>query len=347
MVSPEPTEVHEESYRSLLSRYCVAGDPDLLPEAVLFAEECIANNVLPMDVREIHDRAVTGLLDSEDTDAFVAAHRLLLEVLFAYGVAFAERADRLLAEAAALARTEGAQTAEGEKLAILASISHELANPLTVVKVNVASIRKELEERGSWAGDLDQREADISYAVERMMALREELLAASRNESREMDIMPLPLTHCLRRVIRWATHAAAEKRIELTEEAEDSLPYVLADEIALQSILTNLLSNAIRYTATGGSITVRSKCEDSRVAVEVQDTGIGISEEDLTRIYERFFRAENAKEAVVFGVGVGLSLTRDAVTSMGGTIDVTSELGVGSTFRVTFPIAEEPETDDA
>ena len=138
------------------------------------------------------------------------------------------------------------------------------------------------------------------------------------------------------RVVRWGRLSASDK-VSITEDYSPDLPYVLADQGALQSILTNLLSNAIRYTPTGGSISVRARPDDSNVVVEVADTGIGISEDDQLRIYERFYRTEEAKSATTFGVGLGLAITRDLVSSLTGTIDVRSEVGVGSTFTVTLP----------
>jgi signal transduction histidine kinase len=269
-------------------------------------------------------------------------------VLFAYGAAYSAIADRLLADAdaAELARAEGAEIAEKSRLALLAGVSHELGNPLTIVKVNVASIRKFLEERGHWPEDLNQREADVTFAVERMMMLREELLAASRNEQRALDVVPQPLHHVIRRVVRWGRISAEEKAIHLTDDCAADLPYIMADEGALQSILTNLLSNAVRYTGNGGSIAVRAWHEHPNILIAFSDTGIGISEEDQLRIYERFFRTEEGKSAVVFGIGLGLAITRDLVSSMGGTITVESELGSGTTFTVALPAADLPADGD-
>lgn len=332
------------SYVSLLKRFCDSGDAGLLAEAASLSAAFMTAGSSPMDIKEIHDAATAEVFDRDEGPALVAAHRFLLEVLFAYGAAYSSRSDALLAEASEKARAEGAASAEEERLALLAGVCHELSNPLTVVKVNVASIRRYLEERSSWPDELNQREADVSFAVERMMSLRDELLAASQNERAELEIIPLPLIHPLRRVIRWAQILASDKSIQLKDDFPSDLPYVMADHGALQSILTNLLSNAIRYTPRGGTVTVKAREEGDGVVVEVSDTGIGISEEDQLRIYERFYRAEDGKKAVTFGVGLGLAITRDLVTSMAGTIDVTSEVGAGSTFRVTLPKA--PMTDE-
>ncbi len=345
----QPSQEFEATYTELLRRYCVSGDAALFSEVSSLAREFIAAGVAAMDIKTIHERATSVVVHPEDADATVAAHRLLLEFLFAYGAAYSVRSERLLADAdtAEQARVEGVQQAEQDRLSLLAGVSHELGNPLQVVKGNVMSIRQFLEERGNWPEDLNARQADIEFALERMMALREELLAASRNEQPEINIMAMPITPVLRRVVRWAQMNAREKSIRLTEEYSPDLPYVLADDGALQSIFGNLLSNAIRYTGAGGSVTVRAHSDASTVTVEVSDTGIGISEEDQLRIYERFYRTDEAKKVVTFGVGLGLAITRDLVSSLAGTLNLTSEVGVGSTFAVSLPLAPAESNSDA
>lgn len=342
-----------QQYAALYERFCTSEDLASLPETMTtLCREFMAAGVSPMDIKSIHEGVVVDAgapADATETDdpRVVVANRMLLEMLFAYGAEFSALSERLMADADAAeeARVEGADRAEEARLALLAGVSHELGNPLMVVKVNVASIRQFLEARGSWPEDLNQREADVGFAVDRMIALREELLAASRNEQRTLEIIGLPLVHVLRRVVRWGELNAAEKSIEVTVDVRPGLPYVMADVGALQSILTNLLSNAIRYTPAGGKISITATHEGAEIVVEVTDNGTGISEDDQPRIYERFFRSEEAKRATAFGVGLGLAITRDLVSSLGGTIEVKSQVGVGSTFRVALPAAEAAEAE--
>lgn len=340
----ETTGNVRDAYTSILNRYCVDEDTALLAQAAALGELFIAAQVDPMEIKALHDDAISTIPD-EDTRAQVAAHRLLLEVLLAYGAAYSALSVQMLAEAdaAATAHAEDTREIEERRLEFLAGVTHELGNPLMVVKVNVASIRRSLEERGSWPEDLDQREADVTFAVDRMISLRDQLLAASRNERPELEIVELPLIRVLSRVVRWARPGAADKRIEITEDYPAELPYVIADDGALQSILGNLLSNAVRYTASGGSIAVSAHREGSTAVVRVADTGMGISDDDMLRIYERFYRTDAAK-AVEGGIGLGLAITRDLVSSLGGTIHVRSEVGVGTTFSVSLPasVAEAP-----
>ena len=348
-MTDEPTHAFDETYTDLLRRYSSSGDTTLFGEVADLAGRFIAAGVAPMDIKSIHESATADVVDAEDTEALVAAHRLLLELLFAYGAAYSVLSERLLADADAAeqGRAEGVQQAEQDRLSLLAGVSHELGSPLMVVKGNVTSIRRFLEERGNWPEDLNARQADIEFAVERMIALREELLAASRNEQPELDIMAVPVIPLLRRVVRWAQLSASDKSIRITEEYSPDLPYVMADDGALQSIVGNLLSNAIRYTKKGGAVTIRARAEGSMVAVEVSDTGIGISEEDQLRIYERFYRTDEGKKTAAFGVGLGLAITRDLVSSLAGTIELTSEVGVGSTFKVCLPVAQDAGAAEA
>ncbi len=341
-MTEEPHHEYDETYASLLNRFWSSEDPSPLTEAAsALGHQFLAAGIEPMDIKAIHDAAVAEHGDADDAQAVVSAHRMLLEVLLAYGVAYSALSERLLAEADAAeqALAKGAERAEQNRLGLLAGVSHELGSPLMVVQANVASIRKFLEERGSWPEDLNEREADVDFAIKRMLLLREELLVASRNEQRELEIVPQPLLPALMRAVRWGKLNASVKSIELTQTCAPELPYVMADHAALESILTNLVSNAIRYTGTGGSVTVTACQEGADVVVEVADTGIGISEEDQLRIYERFYRADEGRKAVTFGIGLGLAITRDLVSAMAGTIEVRSELGVGSTFRVTLPAA--------
>src|SRR5437868_5310086 len=121
-------DLQNETYSRLLRRYCSGEAPDLLTEGAALGEELIAEGITPMEIKTIHDAAVADVIDPESEQALIAAHRLLLEVLVSYGTAYSARAERLLAEA------DAADQADQARLALLASVSHELGNPLTIVK---------------------------------------------------------------------------------------------------------------------------------------------------------------------------------------------------------------------
>ena len=113
-----------------------------------------------------------------------------------------------------------------------------------------------------------------------------------------------------------------------------------ADTTALEQILTNLLDNAVKYTEPGGRIHVRIAGDRERVRIDVEDTGIGIPEQDLGRIFERFYRVDKARSRALGGTGLGLAIVKHLTQSMGGEISVQSEVGKGSVFSLGLPRGE-------
>jgi two-component system phosphate regulon sensor histidine kinase PhoR len=111
----------------------------------------------------------------------------------------------------------------------------------------------------------------------------------------------------------------------------------LADDEALAVILDNLVDNAIKYTPGGGTITLRCFAEDRQAIVQVMDTGVGIPDKDLPRIFERFYRVDKARSRELGGTGLGLSIVKHLVHSLGASITVTSRVGEGSVFTIRIP----------
>jgi two-component system phosphate regulon sensor histidine kinase PhoR len=114
---------------------------------------------------------------------------------------------------------------------------------------------------------------------------------------------------------------------------------VMADEESLEQILDNLIDNAVKYTNSGGTVCVRWKMEGDRCRIEVEDTGIGIPQAHLARIFERFYRVDRARSRELGGTGLGLSIVKHLVQILGGTVSVTSRLGKGTTFTVELKAA--------
>jgi signal transduction histidine kinase len=131
---------------------------------------------------------------------------------------------------------------------------------------------------------------------------------------------------------------AQEKGLEVTVE-ENAPATVVGDVARLRRLFRSLLANAVRYTDSGGTIGIRSRCDQRSVQVSIQDTGIGIPAESLPHIFDRFYRADPARTRDSGGTGLGLSLARWIAEAHGGTIAVESTVGRGSTFTVTLPLA--------
>jgi two-component system phosphate regulon sensor histidine kinase PhoR len=155
-----------------------------------------------------------------------------------------------------------------------------------------------------------------------------------------VDLVPI-----LRRSVEVVEDAARGRRVEVRfEEPAEPVPPVLGDREGLERLATNLLDNAVKYNREGGRVTVRlgRMAEGAGQAVlEVADTGIGIPEDALPRIFERFYRVDKgrARTADEGGTGLGLAIVKHVTQSAGGRLEVESELGVGTTFRVYLPIA--------
>ena len=122
-------------------------------------------------------------------------------------------------------------------------------------------------------------------------------------------------------------------------------PHVLGDPDALQSIFGNLLSNAIRYTPAGGTVTVATRNDGRHVLVDIRDTGIGMTPEALSRLFERFYRAPEAKRVAPWGLGLGLAICRELCDALGAQISVVSVAGQGTTFTIQFPVTNGDQED--
>jgi signal transduction histidine kinase len=148
------------------------------------------------------------------------------------------------------------------------------------------------------------------------------------------------LDEIIRQVVERFETSALEHRISLKfQRAGGSAVTVAATAEGLDRILNNLISNAVKYTPAGGRVTVSLSTDDGVALLEVADTGIGIPEESLKHLYEEFYRAPNAKAEVKEGTGLGLSIARDLVIRYGGQISVQSQVGQGTSFVLTFPLA--------
>ncbi len=135
---------------------------------------------------------------------------------------------------------------------------------------------------------------------------------------------------------------AEGKGLKLKLHVKRPLPPVNGDGNNLEGVFTNLISNAIKYTPEGGEITIRVRAEGKNVRVEVSDTGIGISKENLSRIFDRFYRVKSEKTREIVGTGLGLCIVKHIVEAHLGTISIESEEGGGSTFTVVLPAGAVP-----
>jgi len=144
------------------------------------------------------------------------------------------------------------------------------------------------------------------------------------------------------KVLIAAVADSRRKGLRLELVADPSLAHVVnMDAVRLRQVLYNLIGNALKYTAKGGSVSVNVKADGKQLLFSVNDTGIGISEDEAERIFERFYRAKDPRVEKITGTGLGLTLAREVIRLHGGDVTVESELNKGSTFTLTLPIVSE------
>jgi two-component system sensor histidine kinase VicK len=134
---------------------------------------------------------------------------------------------------------------------------------------------------------------------------------------------------------------AEDKQIKLSFNLPPKLPVIRGDRDKIVMAMHNLIGNALKYTAKGGSVSVNVKADGKQLLFSVNDTGIGISEDEAERIFERFYRAKDPRVEKITGTGLGLTLAREVIRLHGGDVTVESELNKGSTFTLTLPIVSE------
>lgn len=257
-------------------------------------------------------------------------------------VAFVER----LADRAAVAINnarlyEQINAANQAKSEFVSLVAHELRVPMTSIKGYADLIVSGV------AGPLNEQQTQflevIRRNLQRMSTLITDLSDINRIESGKMTFNNK--TFDIRETVADVTGSLHE-RIDARQQTldidiEDEVPDVYADPVRIAQVLTNLVSNANKYTPDGGQIFVRIVREPGFTAVSVRDTGIGISEENQKKLFTQFFRAEDHAVREQPGWGLGLSIVRKMVEAQGGQIRFTSELGKGSTFTFTIPLAKE------
>ena len=218
----------------------------------------------------------------------------------------------------------------------VANVSHELKTPLSVIKICAETLLdgavEDVEHRGQF---LEQ----IAHQSNRLNALILDLLSLARIESGEEAfafeaVAVGPLVGAA--LERYRPRAEARRQ---TLEAEGGEVTAWADVEAVEQILDNLLDNAIKYTPEGGHIRVGWRDGDGQVCLEVSDTGIGIPEADLPRIFERFYRVDKARSRELGGTGLGLAIVKHLVQAMHGSVRASSRPGRGTTFTVCLPLA--------
>lgn len=217
---------------------------------------------------------------------------------------------------------------------LLRIVSHDLKNPIGAI-IGYAQL---IQEEGDDA-DLGEYVPRILRSANFMNALVGDLLTLSQAESNfQLELHPGDLNNLIASSLPPHELAAQKKGVTLRSTPADMPLIAQVDPMRMSQVLNNLISNAIKYTPEGGTVELRAHAGDGIGIIEIADTGYGIPDADLSRIFDKFFRVNTKLHRAVNGTGLGLSIAKALIEKHGGRISVTSTLGVGSTFAVTIPL---------
>jgi two-component system, OmpR family, phosphate regulon sensor histidine kinase PhoR len=218
---------------------------------------------------------------------------------------------------------------------LIAQLMQELCTPLTNIKTALKLLESPLLKQpqrqrylGLIRGECDRQNSLINGATR--------LLALDRSPDR-VGIVPIQLSQIIPGIVSTYQPLAEEKGVRLGYTVPNDLPPVICVEAWVRQITINLLHNGIKYTPNGGQVFVQGSVQGEYIQLEFRDTGIGISPPEIPKIFNRFYRVRNLSDEHNNGAGLGLTLVQNILLRCGGSISVTSQVGVGSKFRVLLP----------
>ncbi len=239
---------------------------------------------------------------------------------------------------------EAAESSSQAKSQFLSRMSHELRTPLNAINGFSQLLLK--DKKCSLNKRQEEQVLQINIAGQHLLELINEILDLSRIESGRLalSLEPIVTADAVADCIALTSILADEYRVSITVDASlQDLPNIQADRIRFKQVVLNLLSNAIKYNRAQGTVSLSGKLEDDMVCLEVEDSGVGISEEKLKDLFVPFTRLGQG-DGEIEGTGIGMTITKHLVELMHGTVEVTSDVGVGSVFCVKFPVVKD-DTD--
>jgi signal transduction histidine kinase len=309
------------------------------PDFIIFDPAVRSLLVVPL----VYQGEVIGTLnvDDDQPNAFTNDMARLLTIAGSQAAAAIQNA-KLYADlkerAGKLAQAHSElQESDRIKSEFVQNVSHELRTPLTFVKAYA-----ELLLDGS-LGPLpdNQRESlqIVSDRTNRIIELVSDILSLQQIERGELQFSSLSLAEAARASLQGAQATARQEGISLVEDFAPDLRHVWGDRTRLEQVFDNLIGNAVKFSPDGGTITVRLSNDGDLVRAAVVDEGIGIRQDQLTKIFDRFYQVDGSSKRRFGGTGLGLAIVKEIVEAHQGTIGVESQLGVGSTFSFTIPVA--------
>ena len=229
-----------------------------------------------------------------------------------------------------------------EKSEFTYKVIHELRSPLCAIQ----SLLKSIEE--GYAGEISEKARDLvirsekrtSFLVTLVNGLLD-LIAGKIGKPKEGDIKSIDINIAVKNTMHLMQEKTKAKSLKIIIKTTPEPSYLNIVPDDLDIILTNLIDNSVKYTEQEGTISINSAITDKEVKLEISDTGIGITTEDLNKIFNEFYRSQNAKTAELSGTGLGLSIVKNLIKQYGGSIDVRSEIEKGTTITISFPIEKQ------
>jgi signal transduction histidine kinase len=234
---------------------------------------------------------------------------------------------------------ETAIGAEKERVRVLSEfvrdVGHDFRTPLATLSTSLYLLERVQPDPEKWLHQIRVMNEQVTH-LDRLL---EGMLAMARLDSEsQLEMKPVDIAMSLREMIPEFERLAEAKSQKITFTLHQPSAMMIGDGMILSRALGQILQNAMQYTLDGGQIQARLAVEDDMIVITVRDDGIGISEEDLPYIFDRFYRVDKSRS--ISGVGLGLSIARKAVEGHGGRIEAESIPGAGSEFRVYLPLAE-------
>lgn len=311
--------------------------------------QSIQRNVLTttiiLEVVVILFSALTALIFSGKVRRILASMRIIRSGDYSHKVQLRGRDELNLLADEFNTLTDKLYVSENKRRQFVSDASHELKTPLASIKLLSDSILQndmDMQTVQEFVGDIGQ-EAD------RLNRMSQKLLSLTRIESQEDgDCEIITVAPTLSKVVRMLSGIAKDSGITISQNIEQDSP-ILTLEDDLYEICYNLVENGIKYNRPGGKLNISLLQQDDNAIIQFADTGVGIPNDAVDHVFERFFRVDKARSRKSGGSGLGLAIVKNLVERNGGTIEVASELGQGSVFTVTFPIFDteiEPETEE-
>ncbi len=297
-----------------------------------FADQCLDSEDLNCMIADVLDK-------SKEEHPIISGEITVREEIsvMAHIAPVMMQGEEVIGAVAILQDISAQKAMERMKADFIAKVTHELKSPVATINQLLMTLQEGV------AGDLEEKQSQMIGRArewgEGLLDLISDLLNISKIESglSVQKKVPLDLKGEIQEIIELLAPQAEKKKINIMLAIEN-IPQLLADHDGMREVFTNLISNAIKYTDDGGEVAIRGETGGDYLKISISDNGIGISEQDLPFIFDRFFRVKNQKTRQIMGTGLGLPIVKEIIDAHFGSIEVQSEEGKGSTFTVLLPV---------